>query len=119
MTELGKPPDFAHDKSHIVEAYRSYMRIMGHWRSIIPNTSLVEVRYEDVVSDQEDTTRRLLEFCGLQWDSKCLDFHLSERPVSTPSLWQVRQPIYRSSVEKWRNYEPWLGPFAELLNEGY
>jgi hypothetical protein len=63
-------------------------------------------------------TRRIIEFCGLIWDPACLDFHKNDRQVSTPSLWQVRQPIYKSSMEKWRNYEPWLGEFAELLSDG-
>ncbi len=115
MTDLAKPPEFAHNKRNIVEQYRDYEKLMDHWRAVIPAASLFEVHYEDLVSDQELWTRQMLEFCGLDWDPGCLDFHSTERQVSTPSMWQVRQPIYRTSMEKWRNYEPWLGEFAELL----
>jgi tetratricopeptide (TPR) repeat protein len=116
MTDLAKPPEFAHNKKNIVWAYREYEKIMEFWRSWIPGASLLEVNYEDLVSDQEMWTRRIIDFCGLSWSPACLEFHKSERPVSTPSMWQVRQPIYSSSVEKWRNYEPWLGEFADLVN---
>jgi tetratricopeptide (TPR) repeat protein len=115
MTDLAKPPEFAHNRRNIVEEYRSYQKIMDHWRETIPSSRLFEIQYEDLISDQETWTRKLLEFCGLDWDPACLEFHTNDRQVSTPSKWQVRQPIYRTSVEKWRHYEPWLGEFAELL----
>lgn len=114
MTDLAKPPDFAHDKRNVVAEYRDYLAIMEHWRKVIPDTRMLEVRYEDLILDQESWTRRMLEFCGLEWDPACMSFYTSERSVSTPSAWQVRQPIYRTSVDKWRHYEPWLGEFAEL-----
>jgi len=117
MTDLAKPPDFAHDRKNIVAEYRNYQAMMRHWRSVIPSDRLLEVRYEDLVSDQEYWTRQMLEFCGLPWDERCLEFYANERQVSTPSMWQVRQPIYRSSVERWRNYEPWLGDFTDLLED--
>ena len=115
MTEFGAPSDLSHNKRRIVDSYRLYLDTMRHWRAVIPAGNLLEIRYEDLVSDQEGMTRRIIEFCGLEWDPACLEFHASPRSVSTPSLWQVRQPIYRTSVEKWRNYEPWLGEFGELL----
>jgi tetratricopeptide (TPR) repeat protein len=115
MTDLARPPEFAHNKENIVAEYRDYLAMMRHWRKVLPADRLLEVRYEDLIADQEFWTRRMLDFCGLDWDPQCLEFHANERPVSTPSNWQVRQPIYRSSVERWRNYEPWLGAFAELL----
>ena len=117
MTDLAKPPEFAHNKANIVAAYQEYERLMEFWRTVIPTARLLEVNYEDLISDQEFWTRRIIEFCGLEWDPACLEFHLSERQVSTPSMWQVRQPIYNTSVEKWRNYEPWLGAFSELIKQ--
>jgi tetratricopeptide (TPR) repeat protein len=115
MTDLAKPPDFAHSKKNIVAGYRDYEMLMQHFSSIIPASSLMTLQYEDLVSDTETWTRKLLEFCGLPWDDRCLQFYANQRQVTTPSRWQVRQPIYRSSMEKWRHYEPWLGEFAELL----
>jgi tetratricopeptide (TPR) repeat protein len=115
MTDLASPPEFAHNKRNIVKALREYELVMDHWRQVLPSKSFMEVQYEDLVADQEVWTRKILEFCGLEWSDSCLEFHKHERKVSTPSLWQVRQPIYRDSVDKWRRYEPWLGEFAELL----
>jgi tetratricopeptide (TPR) repeat protein len=117
MTDLASPPEFAHNKLNIVNALREYELVMDHWRHLLPPESFFEVRYEDLVADQEYWTRKILEFCGLEWSDSCLEFHKNERKVSTPSLWQVRQPIYRDSVDKWRRYEPWLGEFAQLLDE--
>ena len=70
------------------------------------------MRYEQLIADQEAQTRRMLEFCDLEWDDRCLDFHLTDRPVLTASNWQVRQPIYAKSVGRWRHYRDWLGPLA-------
>ena len=106
---------FIHRKEDIVLSYREYARLAEHWRRVIPKKQLLEVRYEDLVSDGEGTTRRMLEFCGLEWDPTCLHPELNQRAVNTPSFWQVRQPINKGSVEKWRRYEPWLGAFRELL----
>lgn len=117
MTDLAKPPEFAHSKRNIVDGYRDYQALMRHFSTVIPALSMMTVRYEDLITDQEHWTRRMLEFCGLSWDDRCLRFHATDRQVSTPSRWQVRQPIYRSSMEKWRRYEPWLGELAELLGE--
>ena len=106
---------FIHRKEDIVASYREYARLAEHWRCIIPKERFLEVRYEDLVSDGERTTRRMLEFCGLDWDPACMHPELNQRSVKTPSFWQVRQPINTGSVEKWRRYEPWLGAFRELL----
>jgi hypothetical protein len=88
---------------------------MQHWRRAAP-LPILDVRYEDVVADVETQARRLVEFCGLDWDPNCLEFHRTSRSVSTPSRWQVRQPIYGSSVARWRNYERHLQPLIEALS---
>jgi hypothetical protein len=76
---------------------------------------MIEVNYEALTDDLEGQSRRLIEFLGLQWEPACLDFHLTERTVATVSYWQVRQPLYQSSVGRWRNYEKNLGPLFAAL----
>ena len=96
--------------------YREYARISDHWRAVMPATALLEVPYEELVTDQETWTRRMLDFIGLPWDPKCLDFHETERVVITASRWQVRQKINASSTGRWRRYEKHIGPLRELIN---
>ena len=84
--------------------------------SLVPNR-MIEVNYEALTNDLEGQSRRLIEFIGLAWESACMDFHLTERPVSTVSYWQVRQPLYQSSVGRWRNYEKHLGPLFAALSQ--
>ena len=94
--------------------YRQYERLMVHWRSALP-LKMIEVTYEELIANQESVSRRLVEFLGVEWDDRCLHFHSSERMVQTPSNWEVRQPLYTRSVERWRNYEKHLGPLKEAL----
>jgi len=108
-------PAFTHTKEGIVATYREYQRLMDFWRSLLPKEDFLEIDYEELVAHPEPTIRHLLGFCGLKWHSACLHPEHNKREVATPSLWQVRQPIYGSSVERWRRYEPWLGAFRELL----
>jgi hypothetical protein len=91
---------------------------MAHWRGVLPKDVMLEVQYEDVVEDIEAQTRRILAHCGLEWDPRCLDFHRSERQVRTVSVAQVRQPIYKSAVGRWRRFEPFLGPLLRELADG-
>jgi hypothetical protein len=107
---------FGHDRSRIVEFYRYYLRFMDHWRKVIPGDRLLEIDYEDLVADREPVVRRMVEFCGLPWEDACLHPEENDRTVRTPSVWQVRQPVYRTSVERWRRYGPWLGEFRNLLD---
>ena len=107
-------PKFAYNRENIVEAYRLYADLMAHWSEVIPCDRLLTVDYEGLVSDHENVTRQVVEFLGLDWDASCLRHEMNPRAVKTPSLWQVRQPIYGSSVERWKNYEPWLGAFGRL-----
>ncbi len=115
MTFFAGGPNFAYNRSHIVAFYRSYLRQMEHWRTVLPKEHLYEVDYESLVSDQERVTRELIEFCGLSWSDRCLHPEQKKGAVSTPSRWQARQPIYKSSVDRWRHYEPWLGEFGALV----
>lgn len=91
--------------------HREYARLMAHWRAALP-LSMLEFRYEDTVAAVEAQARRLIDFLGADWDERCLNFHQSGRAVQTPSRWQVRQPIYSRSVERWRRYEPYLPELA-------
>lgn len=105
---------WANDPGHIASRLRQYRRLMDHWRSVL-TVPLIEVDYEETVDDLEGVARRLIAACGLEWDPACLEFYRTERPVRTASVTQVRQPIYRRSVARWKHYEPALGElFAEL-----
>ncbi|WP_161957187.1 tetratricopeptide repeat-containing sulfotransferase family protein [Aestuariivirga litoralis] len=94
--------------------YRNYEMLMAHWHAVLP-IAIHEVVYENVVADLEAEARALVSFIGLDWDAACLDFHLKERRVDTPSRWQVRQPLYDRSVGRWRHYERHLGPLRQAL----
>ena len=113
-TDFTSPLEYASERGDLVFFYRQYERLMAHWRKVLPTDRLIEVDYEALVADPEPQTRRLLSACGLDWNDACLAPHLNTRKVETASVWQVRQPIYRTSVERWRRYEPWLGELREL-----
>lgn len=106
---------FSNDKAALAGAYRQYARLMDYWRAVLPAECLFEVEYEKLVSDRERVTRELVAFTGCGWDEACLEPERNQRPVSTASLWQARQPVYSSSVARWRRYEPWLGELRSLL----
>jgi hypothetical protein len=89
---------------------------MAHWRAILPPDALFDVPYEALVDDQETWSRRMLDFVGLPWDAACLDFHKTDRAVSTFSKWQVRQRINKGSVERWRNYASDVAPLMRLIS---
>ncbi len=100
----------------LVAYFRSYQRLMEHWRSVLPADRFVEVDYEELTRAPEAAIRRIIAACGLAWDDACLHPESNPRAVKTPSKWQTRQPIYRTSVERWRRYEPWLGPLRALVD---
>lgn len=106
--------NFATDLSNLAHYYREHQRLMAHWRHVLPSGSILDVPYAELVADQETWTRKILEFLGLPWDERCLNFHETERAVTTASVWQVRQRIYKSSVARWRNYEKFIGPLLSL-----
>lgn len=96
--------------------YREYERLMRHWSALLPGR-IYQCSYEAMISDQEAETRRLIEFLGLTWDDACLRFYETQRSVTTPSRWQVRQPIYKSSVKRWKNYGDKVKPLVEALGD--
>jgi hypothetical protein len=96
--------EFKFDLNNTAHFYDQHRRLMDHWKNSLELPTL-EVSYEDLVTDPENQTRRMLGFLGLPWDEQCLAFHQSKRPVSSSSIQQVRQPLYRSSIGRWRNYE--------------
>ena len=104
--------------AELVSYFRSYQRLIDHWRSVLPADRFLEVDYEDLTRTPEPVIRRIIAACGLAWDDACLRPELNPRAVKTPSKWQTRQPIYRSSVARWRRYEPWLGALLALAEDG-
>lgn len=106
---------FSYDQAELARFYNSYERLMAHWRAILPADRFLEVRYEDVVADIETQARRLTDFCGLDWNPACVDFHQTERTIRTASVNQVRTPLYATSIGRWRAYAPYLGPLLEGL----
>ena len=103
--------------AELVTYFRSYQRLMDHWRRVLPADRFIEVDYEELTHAPEPVIRRMIAACGLPWDDACLHPESNPRAVRTPSKWQARQPIYRSSVARWRRYEPWLGPLRELVED--
>lgn len=106
--------NFTTDLADLSHYYREHHRLITHWSSALPAGTLLEVPYAELVSDQEIWIRRIIEFIGLDWDPRCLEFHETDRPVLTASSWQVRQRVYSNSVGRWKNYEGFLGPLLEL-----
>jgi tetratricopeptide (TPR) repeat protein len=103
---------WANHPEHIATRFAQYLRLMEHWKAVSPAT-IHEVAYEEAVDDLESVARRLVAACGLQWEPSCLDYHKTKRPVRTASVTQVRQPVYRKSVARWRNY---CEPLADLFS---
>ncbi|HTV32971.1 MAG TPA: tetratricopeptide repeat protein [Methylocella sp.] len=112
---VGNNLPFTYDLEELGRYYRAYEAMMRHWRRILPENVMLELRYEEVVADLDGQTRRILAHCDLEWDPRCLDFHRTERQVRTASKVQVRQPVYQSAVGRWRCYEPFLGPLLRAL----
>jgi len=102
--------------AELVAYFRDYQRLMDHWRSVLPADRFLEVDYEDLTRAPEPVIRRIIAACGLAWNDACLRPESNPRAVNTPSKWQARQPIYRTSVARWRHYEPWLGPLRALVD---
>lgn len=109
--------EFSYDLAELGRYYRRYHALMNHWRSVLPQDAILDVSYEEVVNDLEGQSRRLIDYCGLPWDDRCVSFHESSRPVRTASNVQVRKPLFRSSIERWRHYEAGLAPLLSELGD--
>jgi hypothetical protein len=108
--------EFTYSLEDIGRYYRSYVELMVHWDAVLPGRVL-RVQHEEVVEDLEGNVRRLLEFCGLEFEPQCVEFHKTERSVRTASSEQVRQPIFKEGLDQWRHFEPWLGPLKAALGD--
>ena len=105
---------WANNHLHIASRFHEYQRMMEHWRKVLP-VPLLEVNYEETVSDLEGVARKLVAWCGLAWEPACLEFHEAKRPVKTSSKVQVRKALYRTSVGRWKHYAQILGPLFQTL----
>ena len=106
--------EFTYGLENIGTYYRNYVALMDHWDHVLPG-KILRVQYEDVVADMETQVRRVLDYLDLPFEQACLEFYKTKRSVRTASSEQVRQPIYKSGLEQWRNFEPWLDPLKEAL----
>jgi Flp pilus assembly protein TadD len=118
FTQLSTAHNFAMDLADLTHHFAEHQRLMEHWRRVLPSETLCEVSYAQLVSDPERCARQVISFVGLEWDAHCLASHTLERPVLTASFWQVRQPVYKTSLERWRNYERFLGPLLASEDSG-
>jgi Sulfotransferase family len=109
------PLNFSYELGELGRYYRATEQVTAHWRHVLPANTMLEVRYEDMIDDLETQARRIVGYCGLEWNDACLYFHEVERPVTTASAAQVRRPIYRSSVGRWRAYRAQLQPLLDAL----
>lgn len=107
--------NYAYEPGELGRYYRAASDLMAHWRAVLPPSSLLEVCYEELVGNFDVEVRRLIAFCGLPWDDAVLRFHQTKRAVRTNSEYQVRRPLYTSSIGRWRAYEPWLGSLFAAL----
>lgn len=105
----------SYDLTELGRYYGKYKEMMDHWKEVLPKDFITTVVYEDVVADTEKEAKRLIEFLGLPWNDKCLEFHKSDRPVKTASVAQVRKPIYKSSVKRWAKYGEGLKPLVDAI----
>ncbi len=109
--------DNTYDLFELGDYYRTYRDLMDHWHSVLPTGAFYDLRYEKLVENTEEEARRLIDYCGLPWDDACLAFYENKRAVRTASVTQVRQPVYRSSLARWKKYEKFLGPLIEGLGD--
>ena len=113
VTPFRHAPSFGHDVTTIATGYRQYLHLMEHWRSILPTSTMIDLDYEELVANPQTNIRKMVEFCELEWNEVCLDATANKQGVNTPSQWQVRQPLYRQSVNRWEHYRTLLEPIIE------
>jgi tetratricopeptide (TPR) repeat protein len=108
---------FAYSLDTLGRYYTRYIQLMRHWHSVLPAGAILDLRYEDMIADTEGQARRIMDYLDLPWDDKCLAFHENKRPVKTASVAQVRRPIYKTSVARWKNFETHLAPLLEIVKD--
>jgi tetratricopeptide (TPR) repeat protein len=106
-----------YDLTELGHYYKCYKGLMDHWRTVLPAGSFYDLSYEKLVDDTETESRKLIEYCGLEWDDSCLEFYKNTRNIRTASVTQVRQPIYKTSKQRWKNYEKFIGPLVASLGD--
>jgi hypothetical protein len=106
--------EFTYSLEDIGRYYRTYVELMAHWNLALQGTVL-RVEHEEVVDDLEANVRRILDFCGLEFEPQCVEFYKTERSIRTASSEQVRRPIFKEGIDQWRNFEPWLGELKAVL----
>ena len=111
---FGSAHDYSYNLTELGQYYKLYLDLMEYWRNTLPGF-IYELNYERLVADQENQTRKLLDYCKLPWDDACLDFHKTRRKVKTASNAQVRRPIYKDSVKLWKRYEKQLEPLRAAI----
>ena len=116
-TDFTAGQEWSYDLGELGVHYSLYLDLMAHWRRVLP-LPIYDIQYESVVADLEGEARRLMKFCDLDWHPDCLEFHRSERPVFTASSTQIRQPLFTSSVGRWRHYEDQLKQLIDNLPTG-
>lgn len=116
-THFTRGHEHTYDLAELGRYCRRYRSLMAHWHDVLPPERIMDVHYEELVADLESVARRIVAHCGLTWDDRCLDFHRTERPIRTASAAQVRRPIYRDSVGRWRKYQTFLGPLLTELSQ--
>jgi hypothetical protein len=107
--------NYTYDLAELGRYYRQYQLLMAHWKRVLPAGRTLDVCYEELVEDVEGHARRIVAHCGLEWDSRCLSFQENDRPVRTASATQVRQPVYKTAVGRWRPYQAFLAPLLQEL----
>ena len=113
---FAKGQEFTYSAPDIARYYRTYLELMRHWDEVLPGWVL-RIQHEQVIDDLEGNVRRILDFCGLEFEPQCIEFHKTVRSVRTASSEQVRQPLYREGLDQWKNFEPWLGPLKAALGD--
>jgi hypothetical protein len=108
--------EFTYSTLDIARYYRTYLELMQHWDEVLPGRVL-RILHEDVVDDLGGNVRRILDFCGLEFEPACVEFYKTERSVRTASSEQVRRPIFREGLDQWKHYEPWLGGLKDALGD--
>jgi hypothetical protein len=107
--------NWAYDFEWIAKRYDTYRKTIALWQSVLPQSSILNIDYENLVHDQETYSKSIIDFIGLDWDPNCLKYYEKERAVQTASVWQVRQPLYKKSIRRWENYSQHIEPLAGML----